>query len=95
MLKAQKTYIFKTLSRHRDAVAVNVGAIRNGSFSHEHYSSSPSKTLRAAMGCSVRFAGNPGRTKERRIERLSGQRAPHSAKTKEKPAGLRLKAKGK
>jgi hypothetical protein len=47
------------------------------------------------MGCSVRFAGNPGRTKERRIERLSGQRAPHSAKTKEKPAGLRLKAKGK
>jgi hypothetical protein len=26
------------------------------------------------MGCSVRFAGNPVRTKERRIERLTGQR---------------------
>ena len=40
---------------------MNVGAIRNGSFSHEHYPSSPSKTLRAAMGCSVQFAGNPSR----------------------------------
>ena len=39
------------------------------------------------MGCSVRFA-NPGCTEERRIERLSGRRAPHSAKTKEKPAGV-------
>jgi hypothetical protein len=39
------------------------------------------------MGCSVRFA-NPGCTEERRIERLSGHRAPHSAKTKEKPAGV-------
>src|SRR5882672_11759947 len=76
-------------------VAVNVGAIRNGSSSHEHYSSSPSKTLRAAMGCSVRFAGNPGRTKECRIERLAGQHAPRATKAKEKPAGLRLKAKGK
>jgi hypothetical protein len=47
------------------------------------------------MGCSVWFAGNPGRTKERRIERLDGQHAPRAAKAKEKPAGLRLKAKGK
>jgi hypothetical protein len=78
-----------------DRVAVNVGAIRNGSFSHEHYSSSPSKTLRAALGCSVRFAGNPGRTKERRIERLAGQHAQRPAKATEKPFGLRLKAGGK
>jgi hypothetical protein len=47
------------------------------------------------MGRSVRFAGNPGRAKERRIERLTGQDAPRAAKAKEKPAGLRLKAKGK
>jgi hypothetical protein len=47
------------------------------------------------MGCSVRFADNPDRTKERRIEGLAGQPAPRAAKAKEKPAGLRLKAKGK
>ena len=40
------------------------------------------------MGCSFRFAGNPGRTKERRIERIAGQHAPRAAKAKEKPAGL-------
>ena len=57
-------------------VAVNVGAIRNWSSSHEHHSSSPSNTLRAAMGCSFRFAGNSGRTKEEcRIESLAGQLA--------------------
>jgi hypothetical protein len=74
---------------------LNIGAIRKGSFSHEHYSSSRSKTLRAAMGYSVRFAGNPAFTKERRIERLVGQHAPRPEKAKEKPAGLRLKAHGK
>jgi hypothetical protein len=31
-----------------------LGRSWNGSLGHEHYSSSPSKTLRAAMGCSVR-----------------------------------------
>src|ERR1700682_1418766 len=67
-------------------VDVNVGAIRNGSFSHEHYSSSPSKTLRAAMGCSVRVAGNPGRTKEHRIERLTVNIAPR-AKRKTRRVG--------
>jgi hypothetical protein len=36
---------------------VNVGAIQNGSLSHEHYSSSSSKTLRAEMGFSFRAAG--------------------------------------
>jgi TATA-binding protein-associated factor Taf7 len=35
------------------------------------------------MGCSVRFADSPGRTKERRIERLAGQHAPRPAKAKE------------
>ena len=63
---------------------VNGGAIRNGSFSHEHYSSSPSKTVRAAMGCSVRFAGNPIRTKERRIEGLTGQRCAARGKGQRK-----------
>jgi len=44
------------------------------------------------MGYSVRFAGNPALTKERRIERLAGQHAPRPERAKEKPAGLRLKA---
>jgi DNA-directed RNA polymerase alpha subunit len=44
------------------------------------------------MGCSVRFAGNPGRTKERRIERFAGQHAPRAAKATEKP--LRVEAEG-
>jgi hypothetical protein len=43
----------------------------------------------------ARFAGNPGRTKELRIERLAGQRAQRPEEAKEKPAGLRLRAKGK
>jgi hypothetical protein len=47
---------------------VDIGAIRNGTSSHERYSSSHSKTLRAAMGCSVRFAGNSSRANESRIE---------------------------
>jgi hypothetical protein len=72
---------------------LNVGAIRNGSFSHEHYSTARSKTLRAAVGYSVRLAGNPALTKERRIERLAGQHAPRPEKAKEKLAGLRLKAR--
>jgi hypothetical protein len=41
------------------------------------------------MGYSVRFAGSPALTKERRIERLAGPSRPEKAK--EKPAGLRLK----
>jgi hypothetical protein len=56
-----------------DALACEWWAIRNGSFSHEYYSSSHSKTVRAAMGCSVRFAGNPIRTKECWIEGLTGR----------------------
>jgi hypothetical protein len=41
------------------------------------------------MGCSVRFAGNPIRAKERRIERLTPVNiAPRAAKAKEKLAGL-------
>jgi hypothetical protein len=60
---------------------------RNGSFNHEHYSSSPSKTLPAAMGSSVRFADNPDRTKECWIERLNVNVTPRVAKAKEKPAG--------
>ena len=47
------------------------------------------------MGYSVRFAGNPALTKERRIERLAGQHAPHSAKAKENPPGLRAEGEGK
>ena len=47
------------------------------------------------MGCSVRSAGNPGRTEECPIERFAGQHAPRAAKAKEKPAGLRPKGEGK
>jgi hypothetical protein len=39
------------------------------------------------MGCSVRFAGNPGHAEESRIERLAGQHALRSARAEEKPAG--------
>ena len=41
------------------------------------------------MGRSVRVAGNPGRTKERRIESCAGQQAPRPERAKEKPARLR------
>jgi hypothetical protein len=41
------------------------------------------------MGRSVRVAGNPGRTKERRIESFAGQQAPRPERAKEKPARLR------
>ena len=40
------------------------------------------------MGCSFRFAGNPVRTKEHRIERLTVNIAPRAARAKEKRAGL-------
>jgi hypothetical protein len=39
------------------------------------------------MGCSVRFAGSPGRTKERRIERLTVSIAPAAAKPEKNPPG--------
>jgi hypothetical protein len=35
----------------------------------------------------ARFAGNPGRTKERRIERLTVNIAPRAAKPKKNPPG--------
>jgi hypothetical protein len=57
------------------------------SFSHEHYPSSPTKTLRATMVCSVLFAGHPGPTKERRTERLAGKHAPRAEKPKKSPPG--------
>jgi hypothetical protein len=41
----------------RERIAVSVGAIRNGSSNYERYSSSHSKTHRAAMGFSFRSAG--------------------------------------
>jgi hypothetical protein len=53
----------------RPACSMNVGAIQNGSLSHEHYSSSPSKTLRAEMGFSFRAAG--------RVDRALQNRKPH------------------
>jgi hypothetical protein len=77
------------------ALLCMLGRSGTGSLSYGRYSASPPKTVRAAMGCSVRFAGNPGGTKEPRIERLAGQQAPRAAKAKEKPAGSKLKAKGK
>jgi hypothetical protein len=58
------------------------GVIRKRSSSHEHYSSSHSKTLRAAVGCSVWFA-NSGRIKDR-IERLTGQHCATRGKSQRK-----------
>jgi hypothetical protein len=46
------------------------------------------------MGRPVRFAGNPGRTKEV-IESLAGQHRPRPAKGKEETPGSELKAKGR
>jgi hypothetical protein len=43
---------------------MNVGAIQNGSLSHEHYSSSPSKTLRAEMDLSFHASGRVKRKEE-------------------------------
>jgi hypothetical protein len=68
------------------------GRIQNGSLSHEHYSSSPSKTLRAKMGFSFRPTGGGQRTKEWRSESRAGNTdgSPRSAaKAKEKPAGVK------
>jgi hypothetical protein len=39
------------------------------------------------MGCSVRFAGNRGRTKERLVESLTVKIAPRAAKPKKHPPG--------
>jgi hypothetical protein len=71
---------------------VNVGAIQNGSLGHEHYSSSPSKTLRAEMGFSFRAAGCVKRVETCWTERQTTNAAmsPHCASTtKEKPAGVK------
>jgi len=68
---------------------VSVGAIRNGSSNDERYSSSHSKTLRAAMGFSFRSTGCGKRTKECWDESHAINEPQHAAKTKEKPAGLK------
>jgi hypothetical protein len=47
------------------------------------HSSSHSKTLRAAMGCSVWFADS-GRIKERQIEGLTGQHCAARGKSQRK-----------
>jgi len=46
------------------------------------------------MGCPVRFAGNPGRTKKRRIERLTGQHCAARGKSQENPPGWVGRAAG-
>ena len=48
----------------RERVAVDVGAIRNGISSDDRYSSSHSKTLRAALGFSFHSTGCVKRAKE-------------------------------
>jgi hypothetical protein len=72
----------------RGDVALNVGAIRNGSFSHEHYSSSPSKTLGAALGFSFHSTGCVKRAKECWNESHSIDGSAPAAKTKEKRGGV-------
>src|SRR5712671_5811249 len=72
----------------RGDVALSVGAIRNGSFSHEHYSSSPSKTLRAALGFSFHSTGCVKRAKECWNESHSINGSAPAAKTEEKRGGV-------
>jgi hypothetical protein len=68
---------------------LSVGAIRNASFSHEHYSSSRSKALRAAMGFSFHTPGCVKRSKECRNESHAINGSPGAAKTKENPAKVK------
>jgi hypothetical protein len=67
-----------------DALARECRGDLERELSHEHCPSSPAKTVRAAMGCSVRFVGNPIRTKERQIEGLTGQRCAARGKGQRK-----------
>lgn len=82
-------YSYFVLGQFKTLEGARLPAAELETFSHEHYSSPHSTTLRAAMGRSVWVASNPGRTKERRIESFAGQQAPRSEKAKEKPARLR------
>jgi hypothetical protein len=78
----------------RERVAVNVGAIRNGSSNNERNSSSHSKTLRAAMGFSLHSSGCVKRAKECWNESRTLNGSPRAAETKEKPAGVNRRHRG-
>jgi hypothetical protein len=63
-----------------------LGAIRNGISSDDRYSSSHSKTPRAAMGFSFHSTGCVKRAKECWNESRTINSSTPAAKTKEKPA---------
>jgi hypothetical protein len=67
---------------------VDVGAIGNGISSDDRYSSSHSKTHRAAMGFSASFTGCVKRSKECWNETYTISASAPAAKTKKKPAGV-------
>jgi hypothetical protein len=71
-----------------------VGAIRNGSRGNAHYSSSPSKTRRAAMGFSFHSIGSVERAQECWNESHTINGSPRAAKTKEEPADVNRRALG-
>jgi hypothetical protein len=71
-----------------ERVTLNVGAIRNKTSNSERYSSSHSKTHRAAMGFSVSFTGCVKRSKECCNETHTINASAPAAKTKRKPAGV-------
>jgi hypothetical protein len=71
-----------------------VGAIRNGSLGNAHYSSSPSKTRRAAMGFSFHSTGSVERAQECWNESHTINGSPRAAKTKEEPADVNRRALG-
>jgi len=78
--------------------ALMLGAIRNGISSHERYSSSHSKTHRAAMGFSLRSTGCVKRPKEcwnesRTIEGGAGSKDQRKTRRRE-PAGAKPKQSG-
>jgi hypothetical protein len=65
---------------------VDVGAIRNGISSHDRYSSSHSKTRRAAVDFPFRSSGCVRRAKECWNQSRTINGSTPAAKTKEKPA---------
>ncbi len=71
---------------------VTWGTIRNGISSDDRYSSSPSKTLRAAMGFPFHSTGCVKRAKECRNESHAIKGSTPATKTKEKPAGVNRRA---
>jgi uncharacterized coiled-coil protein SlyX len=82
----------RTFKGPRMLSSVRLGQPRTRSFGYERYSSSPSKTLRAAVGRSICPAGYIDRAQKHRLETARPQLAAHR-KSQGKPAGLSQRAR--